>query len=227
MASADIPISALTVLDERDDLVTVTAVDEDDAIHMITARPGGRVSIDTVPSGHEAVTRCLSLPPSAHGPRLVTTSFAGEIRIWDVNGPQVSLARRIRLPEEPLLAVPVESAGRPLLAFTAPGGIIFWDVSSGADTPTLVRTGGRRPSHLVAVGTAQSRRIVCAYASGSLAVIDPATGAISELELNCPFTHLTGMTNPNWAIGSHGAALVARPPPSRSGANTPAMPGTV
>jgi AmiR/NasT family two-component response regulator len=38
--------------------------------------------------------------------------------------------------------------------------------------------------------------------------------AAAELELNCAFTHLTGMASPGWAVGAHGAALVAvRPRP--------------
>ena len=217
VAGASIPITTLTVLDERDEFVTVAAADEDDKLHLITARLDGHINIHSVPAGHEVVTRCLSLPSTAQGPCLATTSFTGEIRVWDVKGDEITVRHRMQLPEDPNLAVSLESSGRAMLAFTAPAGIILWDIPGGPDSATLVRTSGRRPSHLVVVGAAQERRIVCAYTSGSVAVIDPATNAVSELELNCAFTHLTGMTNPNWVIGTHGAALVAlRPYPSRA-----------
>lgn len=101
VADVSVPIESLAVLDEGDDAVTVVAADEDDSLHLVTVGTGGRATVRTSPAGHEVVTRCLPLPGSAHGPRLATTSFTGEIRTWDADGGGLALRHQLRLPEEP------------------------------------------------------------------------------------------------------------------------------
>jgi WD40 repeat protein len=209
VAGISVPIESLAVLDESGDAVTVVAADEDDRLHLVTAGVGGRATVRTSPAGHEVVTRCLRLPGSAHGPRLATTSFTGEIRTWNLNGGELTLRHQLRLPEEPALVTAAQQAGRSFLAFTAPAGVIVWDTGSEPQTAALLHTSAGRPSHLVTVGPAGDQLIVCAYTAGYIAVIDPAAATVTELQLNCAFTHMTGMASPSWAVGSHGAALVA------------------
>jgi WD40 repeat protein len=209
VAGVSVPINSLTVLQDVAGTAAVVAADEDDNLHMVTISPDGRAIVRTTPAGHEVVTRCLALPVSAHGPRLATTSFTGNISIWDAGGAELAMRHQLRLPEEPTLITAVQASGRSFLAFTAPAGVIVWDVDSEPRTAALVRTSGGRPSHLIAVGPAGKQRIVCAYTSGVVTVIDPVLAAVTELQLNCAFAHMTGMASPEWVIGAHGAALIA------------------
>jgi WD40 repeat protein len=208
VASIGVPITTLTIVDERDDLVTIACADEDDTLHLITLRADGRVETRSKQMVHDVITRCIALPSPSHGPHLATTSYTGAIQVWDVTGSEISLHREFGLPENPTLAAAVESTGRAMLAFTARGGIMLWDAFENGQ-PRLVRSGGRRPSHLLTVGAGEACRILCAYASGSVTVINPATGDSYDLQLNCAFAQMTGLSSPNLAIAAHGAAVVA------------------
>jgi WD40 repeat protein len=209
VASVRVPVTSLTIVEERDDLVTIAVADEDDTLHLLTVGLDGHVGIRRKQTAHEEVTRCIAFPSASHGPHLATTSHTGAIQVWNVSGPEISLRRELKLPENPTLATAVESAGQTMLAFTAPSGIMLWDVFGDARNDRLVRTGGGRPSHLIAVGAGEARRILCAYASGSVAVINPATSESYDLELNCTFAQMTGLSNPNFAVAAHGSAIVA------------------
>jgi WD40 repeat protein len=127
VASIGVPITTLTIVDERDDLVTIACADEDDTLHLITLRADGRVETRSKQLAHDVITRCIALPSPSHGPHLATTSYTGAIQVWDVTGSEISLHREFGLPENPTLAAAVESAGGAMLAFTARGGIMLWD----------------------------------------------------------------------------------------------------
>jgi WD40 repeat protein len=212
VASVNIPITAVAIAEVRDDLVKVAAADEDDVLHLITVTLDRHVVHRKTESGQQVITRCISLRNSLNATHLLTTSYSGSIRVWNIADQDATLHHELRLPEDPALALAVESMDKSLLVVTAPGGIMLWDILNNSHSATLVRTSGRRPIHLCAVGEGAELQVLCAYSSGSVSVINPRTSELLELELNCEFSQMVGIVNPNWAVGAHGSALITLRP---------------
>ncbi len=208
VAELPVPIAAFSQYRLRDDRLSVAAVDEDDVIHLATLDEHGHLLHRQRRTESGPVTGCLALSGPGDSPYVVTWTYTGDVHAWDTATLDIAQYAQLRLPECPTAFVGVGGPDTGLVAFTAPGGVMLWDLFGSGDT-TLVRTRARQAGHLVAVGGRNRPRILCAYPSGTIAVIDPATATLSEIDVNCEFSHFVGLSNPAWAIGANGSAIVA------------------
>jgi hypothetical protein len=209
VASADIPITGVIVVRKSVDEIIVAATDEDGVIHLVTVVPGGETTHLRTSSDMAEIIRCIPLINRDSQPHLVTISFTGRISVWDISGEDLHVIKEFVLPMAPTLGLGVPSANGSLLVFTTPASVFVWDIFNSPSPGTRLDTGGRRPSHLLLVGEGTELRVVCAYTSGALEVIYPHSAESFDIQLNCEFSQMVGVSRPPWALASHGRALIA------------------
>jgi hypothetical protein len=201
------PTSRFVTTGRTDEQVTLAAVAADDVIHRLTVGPDGAVRRERFPvEDGPLLGECLPLTDDDGVVHLATWSQTGTIQVWALGADALEVVRELRLPVCPAAFTVV---GR-RLAFATIGRVTVWDALGDGGFVTTPLDG--KPSHLVAVGSGDAARVLCATTSGAVLVLDPVTGETTTMNTNCEFSQLVGLADRGWAVGAHGGALIALAP---------------